>query len=65
MKCAQVSQAKGINMAPVWGFDKAEAIAAEATTASIGDFAHKGTAGIMGAILATFAMKKMVRPRTP
>lgn len=50
------SKAKGINMEPVWGFDKADAIAAGATTANIGDFAHNGTAGIMGAILATFAI---------
>lgn len=50
------SKAKGINLAPVWGFDKADAIAAGATTANIGNFAHKGTAGIMGAILATFAI---------
>ena len=50
------SKAKGVNMAPVWGFDKADAIATGATTANIGDFAHKGTAGIMGAILATFAI---------
>ena len=50
------SKAKGINMAPVWGFDKADAIAAGATTANIGEFAHRGTAGIMGAILATFAI---------
>ncbi len=50
------SKAKGINMAPVWGFDKAGAIAAGATTANIGNFAHKGTAGVLSAILATFAI---------
>lgn len=50
------SKARGINMAPVWGFDKAEAIAAGATTANIGLFAHKGTAGVVSAILATFAI---------
>ena len=50
------SKAKGINMEPVWGFDKSAAIAAGATTANIGEYAHKGTAGIMGAILATFAI---------
>ena len=50
------SKAKGINMEPVWGFDKSAAMAAGATTANIGEYAHKGTAGIMGAILATFAI---------
>ena len=50
------SKAKGINMQPVWGFDKAAAMAAGATTADIGKYAHVGTSGIMGAILATFAI---------
>lgn len=50
------SKANGINMNPVWGFDKASAIAAGATTESIGLFAHKGTSGVLSAILATFAI---------
>lgn len=50
------AKAKGINMAPIWGFDKNSAIAANATTANIGEFAHSGTAGILSAILATFAI---------
>lgn len=50
------SKAKGINMQPIWGFDKSAAIAAHATTANISAFAHKGTAGVAGAILATFAI---------
>ena len=50
------SKAKGINMEPIWGFDKTAAMEANATTAEISNFAHKGTAGIMGAILATFAI---------
>ena len=50
------SKTKGINMQPVWGFDKAAAIAAGATTSNIADFAHVGTGGIMSAILATFAI---------
>ena len=50
------SKAKGINMAPVWGFDKANAISSGADTSNIGAFAHKGTAGVLGAILATFAI---------
>lgn len=50
------SKSKGINMEPIWGFDKASAIEANATTSGISAFAHNGTAGIMGAILATFAI---------
>ena len=50
------SKAKGINMEPVWGFDKSAAMAANAATAEISQYAHKGTAGILGAILATFAI---------
>ena len=50
------AKAKGINMEPIWGFDKSAAIAAGATTANIGDFAHVGTSGVLSAILATFAI---------
>ncbi len=50
------SKAKAINMQPIWGFDKAAAIAANATTENINEFAHAGTAGILSAILATFAI---------
>ena len=50
------AKAKGINMQPIWGFDKQAAMAAGATTAQIGPFAHAGTAGILSAILATFAI---------
>ena len=50
------AKAKGINMEPIWGFDKSAALNAGATTANIGEFAHKGTSGIMSAILATFAI---------
>ena len=50
------SKANGINMEPIWGFDKAAAMEAGATTANIGEFAHKGTRGILSAILATFAI---------
>lgn len=50
------SKAKGINMQPVWGFDKAVAVADNATTADIAKYAHSGSGGIMGAILATFAI---------
>lgn len=50
------SKAKGINMQPIWGFDKSAAMAAGATTAEIGTYAHVGTSGVMGAILATFAI---------
>lgn len=50
------SKAKGINMAPVWGFDKSAAMAANATMANINQFAHTGARGILSAILATFAI---------
>ena len=50
------AKAKGIYMEPVWGFDKAAALAAHATTADISRYAHTGTAGIVSAILATFAI---------
>ena len=50
------SKAKGINMQPIWGFDKKAAMAASATTENINEFAHAGTAGILSAILATFAI---------
>lgn len=49
-------KAKGINMEPVWGFDKNAAMAANATTENIGNFAKNGSSGIMSSILATFAI---------
>lgn len=50
------SKAKGINMEPIWGFDKAAAAADPAVMNNIGLYAHKGTAGVLGSILATFAI---------
>lgn len=50
------SKASGINLTPVWGFDKAAAMAAGATMENIDKFAHVGTNGILSAILATFAI---------
>ena len=50
------SKAKGVNMAPVWGFDKAAATAAGSVSGSMEGFAHAGTSGIISAILATFAI---------
>ena len=50
------AKAKGVNMQPVWGFDKAAAMAANAATENIHDFAHVGRAGVLSAILATFAI---------
>ena len=49
------AKAKGINMEPIWGFDKAAAIAAGAGN-DASSFAHKGTGGVLSAILATFAI---------
>lgn len=50
------SKAQGINMEPIWGFDKNAAMAAGATSENISEFAKGGTGGIMSAILATFAI---------
>lgn len=50
------NKAQMINLQPIWGFDKAAAVAAGATTANIGEFAHQGSSGIVSAILATFAI---------
>ena len=50
------AKAKGINMQPLWGFDKTAAMAAGATTVNIGEYAHVGVTGVLGAILATFAI---------
>ncbi len=50
------SKANGINMHPIWGFDKSAALAAGAGAANISDFAHTGGKGITSAILATFAI---------
>ena len=50
------AKATGIHMQPVWGFDKTAAMAANATADNIGTFAHRGTGGILSAILATFAI---------
>ena len=50
------SKAQGVNLEPIWGFDKNAAMAAGATTDNIGDFAKSGAGGIMSAILATFAI---------
>ena len=50
------TKATGIHMEPIWGFDKASAVAAGATMENIGDFAHRGSGGILSAVLATFAI---------
>lgn len=52
------SKASLANMAPWWGFQKAEAAAAlaEETYVSADVFAHQGAGGISSAILSTFAI---------
>ena len=50
------AKAKGVNMQPIWGFDKTAAKEETALMSNIGQYEHKGTAGIMSAILATFAI---------
>ena len=49
-------KASVMNMQPVWGFDKAQAMAAAATGSDVGAFAHIGRQGVLSAILATFAI---------
>lgn len=49
-------KAQGINMKPIWGFDKESAMLAGATTENISDFAKGGTGGIISSVLATFAI---------
>lgn len=50
------ADAKGVNMEPIWGFDKNAAMAANVTAAEIFPYAHKGAAGVLSSILATFAI---------
>ncbi len=50
------SKAQLENMAPLWGFDKAAAMQAGATTENIDQFAKTGTKGVLSAVLATFAI---------
>lgn len=50
------SKVKGINMQPVWGFDKEAAIAAGTETLDISQFAHNGPKAALSAILATFVI---------
>ncbi len=47
-------QAKGIYLEPLWGFDKHLAMAQQAS--DISEYVHKGSFGIISAILATFAI---------
>lgn len=49
-------KASVLNMEPMWGFDRAAALAAQATGESIDAFAHVGRQGVLSAILATFAI---------
>lgn len=50
------SKAQGVNLAPLWGFDKNAAIAAGATTEAAEAVAHGGAMGKLSAVLATFAI---------
>lgn len=44
------------NLNPIWGFDKAAAMAAGATMENMDSYARVGASGIISAILATFAI---------
>ena len=50
------SKASMINMEPVWGFDRAAALAAQVEGAEISSFAKVGSLGIISSVLATFAI---------
>ena len=50
------AKAKGINMEPIWGFDKQAAAEARASGSAINTYAHRGSTGVISAILATFAI---------
>ena len=50
------AKSSALNLQPIWGFDKAAAMAASATYQNIDEFAHVGTSGVISAILATFAI---------
>lgn len=50
------AKATGINMEPVWGFDKASFLNSETSIIEIENFAHVGARGILTAILSTFAI---------
>ena len=50
------AKTKGINLEPIWGFDKAAAMAGNATGESINEFARGGLKGILSAVLATFSI---------
>ncbi len=50
------AKANGLNMQPIWGFDKVAATSANTNIENIGTFSHKGKMGIVSAILATFAI---------
>lgn len=49
-------KASSLNLSPLWGFDKAAAVAAGATMENIDTYARTGPSGIVSAILATFAI---------
>lgn len=50
------AKANGINMEPIWGFDRAAVKAAGGAVQNIDSFAHVGCRGILTAVLATFAI---------
>lgn len=56
------AKTKGVNMNPLWGFDKASALDAaekagiDTKDLNISPFVHSGSKGILSAILATFAI---------
>lgn len=50
------AKAKGINMNPIWGFDKLKVAEANTISDGINEYSHTGVKGIISAVLATFAI---------
>jgi len=50
------AKARAVNFEPLWGFNKAAAMAAGASGGEIADFANTGSKGMLSAVLATFAI---------
>lgn len=50
------SKANGVNMEPIWGFDKNAALLDTSGSFDAAKYANGGTGGIMSAVLATFAI---------
>lgn len=50
------TKAKAVNFAPIWGFDKAAAMSANASGDTVSTYAKIGARGVLSSVLATFAI---------